>query len=60
MAKHIKITIKVAYDAAHSVPSVDELTRNVNLAVGDGLLDDDGESVVEEWGCEVTEGSYES
>jgi hypothetical protein len=52
MAKHITIKIKVAYDKAHSIPSVDELDRNICIAVSEGLLDND-ECVIEEWEVEI-------
>lgn len=52
MAKHIEIKIRVAYDEAHPLPTEVELKRNVQAAVGIGLLTAE-DSVVEEWSVEV-------
>jgi len=57
MAQHFKIEIRVSYDTAYPIPDdmAFQLTRNVDLAVRCGLLNDaDFESVVETWDAEVT------
>jgi hypothetical protein len=54
MAKHKIITIKVAYDEAHDIPSDEYLRLKVQDAVGDGLLSsDEADTIVEEWDVDV-------
>jgi len=55
MAKHFKITLRVAYESNTIPHDMEEQLRNrfKNGDLSDFLDDDAGESIVEEWSVEV-------